>query len=156
MNWEGSVLFFNFILYQPIWGRGFFSSAVQEFRMKRSSFSIHSNFYIHIISCQQLHSPSLICQSLSYFLHYPESCPASLQMLLLYSFPDTLQSPKTLSPYCLWRGPMSSPSPSCTQSISCKDVKPRKCRHPQLPVLLHLPTLDNGSGCAEKAHGDQY
>lgn len=76
-------------------------------------------------------------------------------MPLLWSLRLVFQTPLS-SQSVLRRGSMSSSSPSCTQPLSYKDVKLRKCRYPRLPCLLHLPTFCNGSGCAEKSHGDQY
>lgn len=71
-------------------------------------------------------------------------------------FPDTLQCPKALFPDCPMEGShVISFSPLYPVHL-LQDVKLRKCRHPQLPYSLHLPTFGNGSGCAEEARSDEY
>lgn len=113
---EDSVLFVWFHFTSVHFGVGliFFSSAVQEFGMKRSRISPSIQTSISTLSAANnfIHRACFF-QSLSSFLIYSESCPASLQMLLLQSLCLIFQIPHSAPRPCfqtvLWRGPMSSP-----------------------------------------------
>lgn len=163
--WECNYFFFkscqdtvfDFILYQSICGQCLSSPILQCQNLgERGVKSLHP-FQPLSLPYHQLPA-SLTKPSLSKYFFLVEllwilpSLSADASALKSASgFPDTSQFS-----VCLWRGSMSSSSPSCSQPLSYKDVKLRKCRYPQLPCLLHLPTFCNGSGCAEKSHGDQY
>lgn len=156
---EDSVLFVEFHFISVHFGAGliFLSCAVQEFRVRRSRISSFKPLYP---DCQlPTTSPTGPGLSKPFFLVellwiLPGPSADAFALKSESGLPDTSWCPKTIFP--AWRGPMSSPPPCYTQSLSCKKVKPRKWRHPQLPCLLYLPTFGHGAGCAEKAHGDQY
>lgn len=154
---EDSVLFFQSHFISVHFGAGlfFFISALQEFQMKnRISPSIQTSIPMLSAVTTSLARPSFSRSFLpSWAIPNVAQCPyRQYCSRVCVWFSRHLAAPQDLAPI----SPMSPSSPYCTKSVSCKDMKLKTSRHPQIPWLLHLPTFSNGSGCAEKAHGDQY
>lgn len=151
---EDSALFFQSHFISVHFGAGFILSVLQ---CKNSRWRVE---FLHafkpLYPCyqlSQLHLQGLVIQDLFFLLELLWMLPSvpadSTALKSVSGFPDILQCTKTSLPLVLCVTLLYLVCFLQGYETENKSRTPDTC-------LLHLPTFSNGSGCAEKAHGDQY